>query len=104
MGEASAASHDLAQSTLLGELVDSANVGVLAADSGRYIAANEYACEVLGLGRAELIGKPVHDLCAQTGSGVIALKCSSGDVQVAYRTAAANLMGIPVVLSLFWPV
>lgn len=104
MGDGSAASHALAQSTLLGELVDRANVGVLAADSGRYIAANEYACEVLGLDRAELIGKPVHALCAQTGSGEIALRCRSGDVQVAYRAAVANLSGIPVVLSLFWPV
>lgn len=103
MSEGSAASHSLAQSTLLGELLDRANVGILAADSGRYIAANEYACEVLGVDRAELIGMPVHDLCARTGSGQIALRCSSGDVQVSYRAAVANLSGIPVVLSLFWP-
>lgn len=102
MGEGSAASHALAQSTLLGELLECANVGILAADSGRYIAANEYACEVLGLDRAELIGKPVDDLCTQAGSGEIALRCDSGSVQVGYRASVANLSGIPVMLSLFW--
>ncbi len=102
MGQGFAASNALVQSTLLGELLEHANVGILAADSGRYIAANEYACEVLGVDRAELIGKPVNDLFTQAGSGEIALRCNSGTVQVAYRASVANLSGIPVLLSLFW--
>jgi PAS domain S-box-containing protein len=104
MGEGSAASNALVQSTLLGELLEHANVGVLAADSGRYIAANSYACEVIGLDRAELIGKPVDDLCARSGSGEVALRCREGEIRVSYRATIANLSGIPVVLSLFWPV
>jgi PAS domain-containing protein len=103
MGEGSAASNALVQSTLLGELLEHANVGVLAADSGRYIAANEYACEVIGYDRSELIGKLADGLCSQSGSGVFALRCKDGEVQVAYRSTIATLSGIPVVLSLFWP-
>ena len=105
MGEGSAVSHALVQSTLLGELLEHANVGALAADSGRYIAANEYACELTGYDRAELIGRPMGDVCRQQGSGVIALDCKDGgEIKVSYRAVASNLAGISVTLGLFWPV
>jgi PAS domain-containing protein len=104
MGEGSAASHALVQSTLLGELLEHAMVGALAADSGRYIAANEFACRLTGYERSELIGRPVGELCRQRGSGVIALGCKRGDpIEVSYRAVEAELAGIPVTLSLFWP-
>jgi PAS domain-containing protein len=105
MGEGSAASNALVQSTLLGELLEHANVGVLAADSGRYIAANEYACELIGYDRAELIGRPVDKLCQQRGSGVTSLGRKDGEaIQVSYQVVDAKLAGIPVKLGLFWPV
>jgi PAS domain S-box-containing protein len=105
MGEGSAASNALVQSTLLGELLEHADVGALAADSGRYVAANEYACELTGYIRSELIGRPVADLCRRRGSGVIALDCKDGgEIEVSYRVVDANLAGIPVTLGLFWPV
>jgi PAS domain S-box-containing protein len=92
------------QSTLLGELLEHASIGALAADSGRYIAANKHACELTGYDRSELIGRPVGELCRQHGSGVIALGCKDGaEVEVAYRVVEAELAGIPVTLSLFWP-
>lgn len=105
MGEGSAVSSALVQSTLLGELVEHANVGVLAADSGRYIAANAYACELTGYDRSELIGRRTDELCLQHGGGVYALGCKDGGtVEVGYRIVDASLAGIPVVLGLFWPV
>jgi PAS domain-containing protein len=105
MGEGSAASNALVQSTLLGELLEHADVGALAADSGRYVAANEYACELIGYDRSELIGRPAGDLCRRRGSGVIALDCKDGgEIEVSYRVVDANLAGIPVTLGLFWPV
>jgi PAS domain-containing protein len=106
MGERkSAASSALVQSTLLGELLEHANVGVVAADSGRYIAANEFACELTGYDREELIGRPVDALCTQRGGGVMALGCKDGGaVEVSYRVVDAALSGISVRLSLFWPV
>jgi PAS domain-containing protein len=103
MGEGSAASNALVQSTLLGELLEHANVGALAADSGRYIAANEYACELTGYDRAELIGRPVDQVCGQRGSGVVALSCKDGKaIEVSYRVVDTELAGLPVKLGLFW--
>ena len=105
MGEGSAASSALVQSTLLGELLEHANVGALAADSGRYIAANEYACELTGYERSELIGRPVGELSLQRGSGVSALRCKDGaTIDVEYRAVEATLSGLPVMVGLFWPV
>ena len=105
MGEGSAASHTLVQSTLLGELLEHADVGALASDSGRYIAANKHACELTGFARAELIGRPIGELCQQRGSGVIALGRKDGTaIDVSYCVADTNLSGIPVRLGLFWPV
>jgi PAS domain-containing protein len=105
MGEGSAASNALVQSTLLGQLLEHADVGALAADSGRYIAANTYACTLTGYPRAELIGRPVDELCRRSGGGVMSLGCKDGlSIEVGYRVVSATLAGLPVVLSLFWPV
>lgn len=106
MGERnSAAANALVQSTLLGELLEHASVGVVAADSGRYIAATEFACELTGYDRAELIGRPVDALCTQRGGGVMTLGCKDGGaVEVSYQVVDAALAGISVTLSLFWPV
>jgi PAS domain-containing protein len=104
-GKGSAASNPLVQTTLLGELLEHAHVGAVAADSGRYIAANTFACSLTGYERAELIGRPVGDLCRQRGSGVIALACKGGAaIEVGYRAVDATLAGVPVMLGLFWPV
>ena len=103
--EGSAASNALVQSTLLGQLLESASVGAFAADAGRYIAANEYACELTGFDRAELIGRPADDVCRERGSGVTALRCKNGgEIEVSYHAVTANLAGFPVMLGLFWPV
>jgi PAS domain-containing protein len=105
MGEGSAASNNLVQSTLLGELLEHASVGALAADSGRYIAANEYACELTGFDRAELIGRPSGEVCRQGGGSVVTLECKDGGaIEVSCRVVEANLAGITVTLGLFWPV
>jgi PAS domain-containing protein len=105
MGEGSAASNALVQSTLLGQLIEHADVGALASDSGRYIAANTYACTLTGYPRAELIGRPVDELCRRSGGGVMSLGCKDGlSIEVGYRVVSATLAGLPVVLSLFWPV
>jgi PAS domain-containing protein len=103
MGEGSAAANALVQSTLLGELLEHANVGAVAADSGRYIAANEYACELTGFDRAELIGRQVAELCHQRGGGITALRCKDGaEIAVSYRAVETTLAGLPVMLGLFW--
>jgi PAS domain S-box-containing protein len=48
---------------LLGEAVDGAQVAVLVADEhGAYVAANRYACEMLGYSRDELVTLRVQDV------------------------------------------
>lgn len=104
MGEGSAASNALVQSTLLGELLEHANVGVIAADSGRYIAANNYACELTGYDRSELIGTAVTELECKRPAGTFAFRCKHGEeIEVDYRAVDANLAGIEITLGVFWP-
>jgi len=53
----------LVQISLLGEAIDGAPVAVLVADdAGRYLAANRYACELLGYSREELLTLSIHDV------------------------------------------
>jgi PAS domain S-box-containing protein len=53
----------LIQVSLLGEAIDHGPVGVLVADENmRYIAANQYACDLLGYSRAELLALRVTDV------------------------------------------
>jgi PAS domain-containing protein len=104
MGEGSAASNALVQSTLLGELIEHAKVGVLASDSGRYIAANNYACELTGYDRSELIGRRVAELKCERAAGEFAFRRKDGgEIEVAYRAVDSNLSGIGVTVGLFWP-
>jgi PAS domain S-box-containing protein len=56
-------SERFVQIGLLGEAVDGAGVAVLVADeTGAYVAANSYACELLGYSREELVTLRVHDV------------------------------------------
>jgi PAS domain S-box-containing protein len=53
----------LVQFSLLGEAIDGGPVAVLVADdAGRYLAANRYACELLGYSREELLQLSIHDV------------------------------------------
>ena len=56
-------SEPLVQSVLLGDAVEHAPVAILVADDEmRYVAANQYACELLGYTREELLSKRVTDI------------------------------------------
>ena len=106
------------QSTLLGELLENARIGALAVDEGRYVAANEYACELFGYERGELIGKrvgelhPLSDLPEQfveiqqgrrTG-GELRLERKDGTpVDITYRAVRTTLAGMSIIIGLFWP-
>ena len=53
----------LIQVGLLGEAIDQGPVGVLVADENmRYIAANQFACVLLGYTRAQLLDLRVTDV------------------------------------------
>ena len=60
-----ARSEPLLQMSLLGEAVEHAPVGVFVFDDeGRYVAANSFACELLGYDRDSLLERRLGDLAA----------------------------------------
>ena len=62
-------SETLIQVSLLGEAIDNGPVGVLVADENmRYIAANQFACDLLGYSRAQLLALRVTDVAADPES------------------------------------
>lgn len=113
-GDRSAASHALVQSTLLGELLENAKIGALAIESGRYVAANGYACELIGCDRAELIGRHVGDLNPSAmpehfvalindrrDRDVLTIRRRDGqEIEVAYHAVETMLSGLPLRLAL----
>jgi PAS domain S-box-containing protein len=114
----SVAASALVQSTLLGELLETAQVGALAIDAGHYVAANEFACEFLGYARDELIGRrvgeknPFSALPAQFAeiqsgartTGEVALQRKDGTpIEIVYRVSPARLGETALMLALFWP-
>jgi PAS domain S-box-containing protein len=59
----------LIQVGLLGEAIDQGPVGVLVADENmRYIAANQFACALIGYTRAELLDLRVTDVAPAPNS------------------------------------
>jgi PAS domain S-box-containing protein len=117
--ELTRAAHTAVQSTLLGELLENAQIGALAADRGTYVAANEYACRLLGYERSELIGTrvgelhPFSDLPNQfaeiergtrQGGDLTITRKDGEELAIRYRATATTLAGLPIVLGLFWRV
>jgi PAS domain S-box-containing protein len=108
-GEGSAASSALVQSTLLGELLENAKIAALAVESGRYVAANEYACELTGYDRSELIGRGIGELnpfsaefLDQRHDRVATIRRKDGsEIEVGFRVVDTMLSGLPLVLTLF---
>ncbi len=109
----------LVQSTLLGELLENARIGALAADNGVYVAANEYACELLGYERLDLIGTrvgelhPLSELPGQfeeierglrEGGELTITRKDGAEIKIGYRTTRTTLAGFELILALFWPV
>jgi PAS domain S-box-containing protein len=117
--ELTAAAQSALQSTLLGELLENAQIGALAADRGTYVAANEYACELLGYDRSDLIGTrvgelhPFSELPRQFGEieqglrqgGDLRITRKDGEeIAIRYRAVRTTLAGLPIMLGLFWRV
>ena len=108
------ATHAVLQSALLGELLANAEIGALAVDRGTYVAANEYACRLLGIERSELIGTRVGELHPLSGLPEHWVDIARGDrvggdldldgMKIRYRVVRTTLAGLPIMLGLFWRV
>ena len=101
----------LVQASLVGEAIDRGPVAVFVADEEmRYVAVNEFACELLGYSREELLGLRVTDVArgeetsgryarlvqakGQTGRTVLARKDGSA-VELDYFAQATTVAGMP---------
>ena len=115
-GEGSAAASPLVQSTLLGELLENADVGAVAIDTWRCVAANAYACELTGYDRSELIGKHIGELNAigalpdqrleahvhERDVAIATIRRKDrAELDVVFRAFDTALSGLPLVLTLF---
>ena len=106
----------LVQIGLLGEAVEGAPVAVLVADeTGRYVAANTYVCELLGYKREELLRLRIADVVSDpdveahyarfvaTGydEGTVTARRKDGtEFRFRYRAGRATVAGMPYFVSI----
>ena len=107
------------QSVLLGEAIEHAPVAILVADDDmRYVAANEYACDLFGYTRSELLGLRVTDLAGEEDvprefaevqaqgrhEGTTELIRKDGTtLRVRYRASETRIAGLLYYVSVSWP-
>ena len=110
----------LVQASLVGEAIDEGPVLVLVADEMmRYVAANQYAADVLGYTRAELLKLRVTDVAPQAeteerfadfvahrrGEGTTVIIRKDGTpVKIAYRARETRVAGMTLYVSVSWVV
>jgi PAS domain S-box-containing protein len=108
----------LVQASLVGEAIDAGPVLVFVFDEdGRYVAANQHACDVLGYARDELVTLSVADVAhsvaeaepeagaSRTTRGRIQLTRKDGSTFVfEHRAQEALVAGLTVYVSVGWPV
>jgi PAS domain-containing protein len=108
----------LAQRTLLGEAVDCLQqVAVFVWDEDRnYVAVNDFACELVGRTREELLQMRLGDMSPNRASplfeevqhggvhtGSLTVHRPDGDVEIEWFTCHARVAGLPYMLSVCWP-
>jgi PAS domain S-box-containing protein len=110
-------SEPLIQVSLLGEAVDRGPVGILVADQDmRYVAANQFAADLLGYTRAEILGLRVPDVAAadspdgdfsafmrnRTQRGTATVRCKDGsELEIAYNASETEIAGMALYVSVF---
>jgi PAS domain S-box-containing protein len=107
----------LVQASLLGEAIDPGPVAILVADeTGRYIAANQFACDLLGYSREELLGMQVTDIApdgaedyadmlrTSSWNGVSTVSRKDGStLEVRWAARETRVAGMAVYVSVGWP-
>jgi PAS domain S-box-containing protein len=114
--------HDLLQSTLLGEALEHASVGIVVFDAeGTYLAVNRYAAELLGYSRDEFLTLSPRDLSVKPpaeidealaalardrrANGTTTVRRKDGEtVGISSRAFATHLAGMDVFVSIVEPV
>lgn len=113
-------SDPLIQATLLAEALEHGPVAIFVlGDDLRYVAVNQYACELLGYERDELLSLNARDVSPDDDldelllrvvrnrhrSGSFTLRRKDGTaVEVDYRATETTVAGMPFLVSACWPV
>jgi PAS domain S-box-containing protein len=116
----STAAEPLIQASLLGEAVDPGPVAIFVADEQmRYVAVNAFAAELLGYTRAELLELRVTDIVRTAEAaehfdevvahrhkdGIALMTRKDGTVfQLGYRARETTVAGMPLYVSVGWPI
>ena len=114
------AAEPLIQASLLGEAVDPGPVAIFVADEQmRYVAVNAFAAQILGYTRAELLDMRVTDVVRTAEAtehfdevvahrhkdGIALLTRKDGTVfQLGYRARETTVAGMPLYVSVGWPI
>jgi PAS domain S-box-containing protein len=112
-------SEPLVQSVLLGDAVEHAPVAILVADDEmRYVAVNQYACELLGYTREELLEKRITDVARypeapeefreMMASGALngvttVVRRDGTELKLRYRAKETTMAGLLYYVSVSWP-
>jgi PAS domain S-box-containing protein len=116
----SGVAEPLIQASLLGEAIDHGPVAVFVADDDlRYIAVNEFACELLGYSRQELLSLRLTDVArgpngaadyadfvahrAHDGHATLTRKDGT-EVAIDYRASETTVAGMRFYVAIGWPV
>jgi PAS domain S-box-containing protein len=114
-----AVANPLIQMSLIGEAIDLGPVAVFVADDDRrYLAVNQYACDLLGYTREELLELSVLEVAVnpdagadfeemQTSgsrSGTARLRHRDGnELEIAYRASETTVGSLRLYVSACWP-
>jgi PAS domain S-box-containing protein len=117
MSEPNTAALQIAQLALLGEAAENLkDVAVFVWDDDRqYVAVNQAACKLTGLGRDALLGMRVGDMSADRGAphfesvqrnavhtGSLSIQRADGPVEIEWLTCHTRVAGLPYMVSMCW--
>ena len=110
--------HALIQNSLLAEALANAQIGALLIDpSGRYVAANDYACTLTGYSADEILAVSVGELNPASGLaaqfeqvvagireiGHATIERKDGTpLSITYRASRTRVGGVEYVIALVW--
>ena len=108
MRKQSNVAQPLVQASLIGEAIDAGPVLVFVFDEdGRYVAANQQACDELGYERDELVTLTLEDVAASRETeavGQMELTRKDGSTfAFEYRSQEALVAGLRVYVAVGWP-
>jgi PAS domain S-box-containing protein len=115
-----AVAHELVQKSLVGEALEHGPMAIFVADdTGRYLAVNAYACDLLGYTRDELLDLRVSEVAVNPGAledfdamrrvgslagSTVLLHSDGTELPMHFRASQTTVGGMPLFIGICWPV